>query len=80
MARKKLYCANQVLEMTRAISEVTTEICFGVLLSGNNISPSLRNLRDLVMYLAPLLSKMLEKARILLLGLPLPPLILLRRR
>lgn len=40
------------------------------------ITPSVRNLRDLVMYLMPLLFKMLEQARILLLGLPLSTLIL----
>lgn len=69
--RKSLYCANQVLETVRAISVVTTEICFGKPLSGNNISSSVRNLRDLVMYLVLLLFKMLEQVRILLLGLPL---------
>ncbi len=70
LACKSLYFANQVLETAGAISEVTAEICFGEPLSGNNISPSVRNLRDLVMYLVPLLSKMLEQTRILLLGLP----------
>lgn len=66
MAGKSLYCTNQVLETATAISVLTKEICFGKPLSCNHILTSVRNLRNLVMYLVLCLFKMVEQVRILL--------------